>query len=105
MRSNTTNPYVAANQAVIQAQEKFQQALLLHNLGQLTQARVLYEETLKILPKHFDALHLLGVIASQTRNFQIAVELMNKAIEINPNIAEVYSNRGVALKDLKEFEV
>jgi tetratricopeptide (TPR) repeat protein len=104
MRSNTTNPYVAANEAVIQAQEKFQQALLLHNLGQLTQAKVLYEETLKIFPKHFDALHLLGVVASQTRNFQIAVELMNKAIEINPNIAEVYSNRGVALKDLKEFD-
>ncbi len=28
---------------------------------------------------------------------------MGKAIEINPNIAEVYNNRGVALKDLKRF--
>ena len=104
MSRNTSNPYVAANQAVIQAQAMFQQALILHQRGQLTQAKTLYEDILKILPKHFDALHLLGVIASQTRNPQLAVELMDKAIKINPNVAEIYSNRGVALKDLKHFD-
>ena len=104
MNRNIIKPHVATNQAAIQAQAIFQQALLLHQRGHLIQAKTLYEDILKTLPKHFDALHLLGVIASQTKNPQKAVKLMDQAIKIDPNIAEVHSNRGVALYDLKQFD-
>ena len=44
------------------------------------------------------ALHFLGVIARQTGRNDLAVDLIRRAIAINPNYAEAHSNLGVALK-------
>ncbi len=55
-------------------------------------------------PGNFDALHLLGVIAVQSNDPARAVELIGKAIDINPNNAMAHYNRGVALYDLKQHE-
>jgi len=83
---------------------KFQQALIFHKQGQFAQALALYEEILKSAPKHVDSLHLLGVIACQTQNFRQSVELINRAIEILPNNAAFYSNRGNALQELNQLD-
>jgi tetratricopeptide (TPR) repeat protein len=50
-----------------QANQLFLQGLALHQQGQLVQALALYQAALKIQPKHFDALHLSGVVASQSK--------------------------------------
>ncbi|MGO8755099.1 MAG: tetratricopeptide repeat protein [Gallionellaceae bacterium] len=78
--------------------------LTLHQKGQLAQAHANYEEILKIQPKHFDALHLLGMIAYQNNNPRRALELIDKAIEICPNNALFYSNRAIVLKELKQYD-
>ena len=52
-----------------------QQALDLHQRGQLPQAQALHEEILGARPRHFDALYLLGAIAAQDNNPQKALEL------------------------------
>ncbi|HEY8099799.1 MAG TPA: tetratricopeptide repeat-containing glycosyltransferase family protein [Burkholderiaceae bacterium] len=83
---------------------KMQQAVALHQQGQLAQARILYEEVLNVQPRHFDALHYLGVIATQTNDHQGAVELIGKAIEINPDDATAYNNRGLALQALLQLD-
>ncbi len=80
---------------------KLQQAVALHRQGQLAQAGALYRQILELQPGHFDALHLLGVIAQQSGNLQRAVELISQAIKINPRNADAYSNLGNALRDLK----
>ncbi len=54
--------------------------------------------------KHFDALHLLGVIALQTNHMAQAAELIGRAIQVNPNDAAAYTNRGVALKELRRLD-
>jgi predicted O-linked N-acetylglucosamine transferase (SPINDLY family) len=87
-----------------QAPPRIEEAVALHQQGRLAEAKVLYEAILKGNPRHFDALHLLGVVAYQTQNPQLAVDLIGRAIEINPNIAEAHSNRGNALLDLKQYE-
>ncbi|MEI7816746.1 MAG: tetratricopeptide repeat protein [Desulfuromonadales bacterium] len=87
-----------------EAKSTLQQALVLHQQGQLPQAQALYDEILKSKPDHFDSLHLSGVIAYQTKNHHKAVELIGKALAINPDNAKAYSNLGVALKELKQFE-
>lgn len=92
-------PITAINPAVT----KFQQAMELFQAGQLIQAQVLCEQILKSQPRHFDALHLSGVIATQTKNPQKAVELIGKAIKINPDNADFYVNRGFALQELKQL--
>jgi tetratricopeptide (TPR) repeat protein len=81
-----------------------QQALLLHQQGQLSEAATLYRRILEQQPVHADALHLLGVIALQKRNPAEAVELIGSAIKVNPCNAAFFSNLGVALQDLKRFE-
>src|SRR5712671_1605749 len=77
------------------------QAIALHQQGHLARAQAAYENILKAQPEHFDALHLLGVIAIQTNQHRLAVDLIGQAIAINPNDAAFYSNRGVALQELK----
>ena len=82
----------------------FKQGLALHQQGQLAQAKQIYEQVLAKHPSHFDALHLSGVIAAQSKNPTLALELIGKAIEINPKSPEAYSNRGAALNALKRLE-
>jgi hypothetical protein len=80
---------------------KFDQGLALHHQGKLSDAERAYAEVLQHQPNHFDALHLLGVIALQTRRTEKAIELIGKAISLNTKIAAAYSNLGTAFKDLK----
>ena len=56
------------NQAVTALQAKCNQAMTLHQQGRLVEAERIYREVLQRQPNHFDALHLLGVIALQTRH-------------------------------------
>ena len=70
---------------VVKLQAQLQQAVVLHQHGRLKEASQIYEGLLQVDPKHFDALHMLGVIAYQTKNYEIAVDLIGKVISINSN--------------------
>ena len=80
------------------------QAIDFHQRGHLVQAQALYEGILEMQPRHFNALHLLGIISGQTKNWARAVELFDKAIDADPNQADAYSDRSVALKALKQWD-
>ncbi|NTW51246.1 MAG: tetratricopeptide repeat protein [Chlorobiaceae bacterium] len=75
-----------------------------HQKGHLDQAQSIYEEILETAPDHFDALHLLGVIAAQTRNHQRAVDLMGRAIDVFPHDPSCYFNRGLAFRELMQWD-
>lgn len=81
-----------------------QQAVALHQKGQLQEARRLYREVLALAPRQFDALHLLGVIARQQGDAAGAVELIEAAIAVNPAQANAHCNLGAALQDLGRGE-
>ncbi len=91
----------AQNPAAVALQDKFDQAMALHQQGSLAEAERIYREILRQQPNHFGALHRLGVIALQTRHTEQAVELIRKAIGLNPNVAAAYSDLSKALLDLK----
>ena len=76
-----------------------QQALGLHQKGQLKQAQALYDRALEIDPEQFDALHLSGVIARQLGEPERAINLITRAIGINPRAAAAHCNLGAALQD------
>ncbi len=88
----------------MQAQASLASGLALHQQGQLAEARACYLQVLKLQPRHFDALHLLGVIAAQTKNFAQALELFDQAIKINAGHAFAFNNRGNVLRDLRQPE-
>ena len=92
------------NAAAMALQAKFNQGLMLHQQGKLAEAERIYCEVLEQAPNHFDALHLLGVIAVQTKQTERAVELITKAIRLNAKLAAAHSNLGSALLDLKRPE-
>jgi tetratricopeptide (TPR) repeat protein len=81
-----------------------QQALALHQGGQLAQAQTLYDRVLQLQPDNFDALHLSGLIALQSRNPTLAVELIDRALAINPGHADAHVNKANALRKLGQFE-
>jgi protein O-GlcNAc transferase len=85
-------------------EQKLQQAIAFHQRGMLPDAKRLYEEILKQRPKHFDALHLLGVLACQTGDLGRGEELIAQAIKVDPDNALAYLNRGNALKDLRRLD-
>jgi protein O-GlcNAc transferase len=82
---------------------KLQQALAFHQRGQLAPAQRIYEEILELQPRHFDALHLLGVLATQAGNSRRAVLLLDAAIDIDRTNAVAYFNRGLALHQQGEY--
>jgi tetratricopeptide (TPR) repeat protein len=87
--------------AQVALQDIFNQGMTLHQQGKLADAERIYRDVLRHQPDHFDALHLLGVIALQTRHTERAVELIRKAIALNAQVADAHSNLGKALLDLK----
>jgi predicted O-linked N-acetylglucosamine transferase (SPINDLY family) len=86
--------------AAIAAQ--FERAVGHHQRGELAQAEPLYRDILAQVPGHFDALHLLGIARMQQGEHRDAVELIRKAVDVdprNPNKAAALSNLGIALSE------
>lgn len=88
-----------------QIQSRFKEGLSLHNQGQLASARRIYQQILKVLPKHFDSLHMLGVLDGEEGKLSSAIEFMSQAIQINSSVASVYANRGHVFNDMKQFQM
>ncbi|MEO7145607.1 MAG: tetratricopeptide repeat protein [Bryobacteraceae bacterium] len=82
----------------------FAQALLRHRSGELQQAAAIYRAVLEREPHHADALHLLGVIASENGEHRIATALIVRAIQIRGPEPVYCANLGVALSRDKQFE-
>jgi tetratricopeptide (TPR) repeat protein len=68
-------------------------ALSHHVAGRLSEAEVLYKQILAITPAHPDALHLLGLVAHHSGNFDNAVDFIMAALERSPQ-ALYYFNLG-----------
>ena len=82
-------------------QDKFRQGVALHQQGRFAEAELIYRDVLQQDPTSFEAMHLLGVIALQTRKPQQAVELIGKAIALNPAVPTAHCNLGSALTGLQ----
>jgi tetratricopeptide (TPR) repeat protein len=85
-------------------QARFNQGVALHQQGRLAEAERVYREVLRQQPNHFDALHLLGVIAIQTRQTEQGIELITTAIKQNAKVADAHSNLANALMEAKRPE-
>jgi len=87
-----------------QAQDLFEEGIIFHRTGKLKEAKDAYEQILLAQPDHVDAMHLLGLIAYQTDNFDLAEHLMQGAIQLNPNNSSYHSNLGNVLKAKKKYD-
>jgi Flp pilus assembly protein TadD len=85
-------------------QQQFESGRSHHQAGRLAEAQRIYRQVLARQPDHADALHLLGVLALQAGQSQMAVELIRRAIAISSTDAFYHSNLGNALTDLGQFD-
>jgi tetratricopeptide (TPR) repeat protein len=94
--------------ATPRATELFAAGLAHHQAGRLAQAETLYRDALAAQPDHADALHLLGVIASQVGRHDVAVDLIGRAIaqvgDLGGDHSHFHANLGLALAGLKRFD-
>ena len=72
--------------------------------GQLQSGETILRQILAKFPNHAEALHLMGVLAHQAGNTELAVELIGKAIASMPGNAHFHANRGEMLRLLKRVD-
>ncbi len=84
----------SANPATGDIAHALQTAIGHHQAGRLSEAEALYRQILQVETNHPDALHLLGLIASQVGKHEIAVDLISKAINAKPQESVFYNSLG-----------
>lgn len=72
-----------------------ERALAFQQAGRLQEAKKYYRKILKHNPHNIDALHLMGVLASQLGKEDVAFDYISKAIQIAPRFPEALNNRGL----------
>ncbi len=80
--------------------ERLTQAIESHREGKLAEAEATYRNVLAADPKNADALHMLGVLASQRGNHGLALSFLGRAIALNPAPAFYHNNLGNVLFQL-----
>jgi len=70
----------------------FQQAVALHRAGNIQGAIAIYRTLVAADPKHFPALHLLGVALATTGRRDEAIELMRRSLRAKPANPEFFGN-------------
>src|SRR4051812_25901201 len=73
-----------------------EQALEHHRANRLQPAELLYRQILAAEPRHFAALHMLGLLAHQAGHAQAGIELMNQAAAIESRVPELHTNLATA---------
>lgn len=76
----------------------------LHQSGRLAEAESVYRQVLAAEPRHADALHLLGVTATQQGRHEEAVDLIGQAIAEKGDMAQFHANLGTSLRSVGRLE-
>lgn len=83
---------------------ELKRAVTFHRSGEIEKAEAGYRTILGIDPKHPDALHLMGIIASQKGDYESAFRLISQAIQQFPGSEIYYNNMGNALARLNRID-
>lgn len=67
--------------------------------GHLQEAEEIYQKILTIDPDHSATLHLLGIMAHQTGEYDSAIAFINSAIRSNPQTPDYYTSLGGVFED------
>jgi tetratricopeptide (TPR) repeat protein len=79
-------------------QDMLGSALQHHQAGRLAEAERIYRQILAADAQNADGLHLLGMVAHAEGRHEAAVEMIAKAIAINPKEPHYHSNLGTVLQ-------
>jgi len=84
-------------------QEIFNRAKQLHQSGNIEEAQILYQKIIDKNKNNFQLFFLLGTSFLQTKNYFKAINNLDSAIRLNPNYADSYNNKGIALAEINKY--
>jgi protein O-GlcNAc transferase len=91
--------------------QHMQQAVALHQQGQLVKAKSLYKQALRHHPQHPDILNLLGTLYAEQSRYVQSIEHLQKAIQYAPqpeayifNLAEVFCRNQQFTEGIAQFK-
>src|ERR1700675_3106835 len=93
----------ASGARAVAAAEAMRRAVASFQGGDFAEVERLCRAVLDTRSNHFDALHLLGLVAAQRGHFEGADKLLRQALRINPGSAEAHSNYGDVQKARGHF--
>ncbi|MBY4768468.1 tetratricopeptide repeat protein [Burkholderia ambifaria] len=79
-------------------QQALQEALAHHQAGRLAQAKTLYDAILHAQPGQPDAMHFLGLLACQLKQYDAGLTLMERSLAARPD-ASYFNNLGNMLRE------
>ena len=82
----------------------FKAGLRLLQAGQLADAEKCGQQALAIDAGHADSLHLMGLLCFASEQYDLAIEWFARAIRHNPDVADYFSNLGIALQKQGRLE-
>ena len=85
-------------------EQSFDLAVQHYQKGNFQEAENLYRKILEANPKHYQSLGYLGLLAKQSKKYDISKKLLEKVIQINPNLAEARNNLGLLYQELGEYQ-
>ncbi len=79
------------------SKDKFMQGVAAFQSGRVAEAERALDYVVQRNPRHFDTLHLLGIIACEAGRAERGVEFFRKAIAVNAGVADAHYNLANAL--------
>ena len=81
-----------------------EQAISAHRTGELDLAKSIYSEILAHNKKHYDAMHMLGILLFQKGQFINAHEQLSEALKINSQDPRIFYNLGLVQYELGFYQ-
>jgi len=98
-----TIPAGAMQRTAPESPTRLQQAIAHHSAGQRFEAAAIYRELLAANPADADALCLSGVLAHEDARHEEALDLMRRALALQPDNASIAHTLANTLRELKQF--
>ena len=80
-----------------------EQGIFLHKKNSLNEAKKIYKEIIEIEKDNFQAIHFLGVIFCQQKDYNTGIELIEKSLKINNKNYSALNNLGNFFLELKKY--
>ena len=84
--------------------EAFAAAIEHHQRGRFQEAELAYRRILAVDPNREDVHYLLGTLANQVGKNDVAIQCLQRAIELKSNYVVAHHNLGIAFKELGQLE-
>jgi len=84
--------------------QAMERAISAYQSGRFDEAAQLCDAVLRADSRHLDAINMAGALALQRGNMAAALEHFSRAVEVAPDFAQGFNNRGVALQQMKRWD-